>query len=269
MGNIALTLFQGRSGDRNGFGLSGACSLANALSDRINLTCASVGEPEEHLNSQWEEELAAARPGLRKLSEHYDCLLKAGSMPVLIMPRCAVGLATLPIVAKYRPDACIVWLDAHADLNTPASSDTGYLGGMVISGAAGLWNSGLGSGLGLQTVILVGLRDLDPSEETLIRAEKISVLPPQADIAAALKNELAGRPAYIHIDCDVLDAGIVSTEFQVPDGLSLADLHGIAEVLAENEVIGLEIAEYQHGWPNEAVAAGLHELIDAIMPVIV
>ncbi|WP_444847916.1 arginase family protein [Duganella caerulea] len=45
--------------------------------------------------------------------------------------RCAASLATLPVVARHRPDACVVWFDAHADLNTPSTTDSGYLGGMV------------------------------------------------------------------------------------------------------------------------------------------
>ncbi|WP_275477567.1 arginase family protein [Aureimonas ureilytica] len=41
--------------------------------------------------------------------------------------RCAVSIATLPVVAKHHPDACVVWFDTHADLNTPESTTSGYL----------------------------------------------------------------------------------------------------------------------------------------------
>jgi arginase family enzyme len=44
---------------------------------------------------------------------------------------------------RYRPDAKIVWFDAHGDFNTPETTPTGYLGGMVLSALCGLWESGL------------------------------------------------------------------------------------------------------------------------------
>jgi arginase len=48
--------------------------------------------------------------------------------------------------------------DAHADYNTPASTPTGYLGGMVIAALCGLWDSGYGAGLAPDRTILVGAR---------------------------------------------------------------------------------------------------------------
>ena len=84
------------------------------------------------------------------------------------MGRCAAGLATIPVVVRHHPNACVVWFDAHGDSNLPSSNAVPYLGGMVITGAAGHWDSGLGSGLNLSNVVLVGARDLDPHERQLI-----------------------------------------------------------------------------------------------------
>jgi arginase family enzyme len=53
---------------------------------------------------------------------------------------------TLPVMARYHPDALVVWFDAHGDLNTPESTTTDYLGGLALSGPVGMWESGLGSG---------------------------------------------------------------------------------------------------------------------------
>ena len=51
---------------------------------------------------------------------------------------------TLPVMARYHPDALVVWFDAHGDLNTPESTTTDYLGGLVLSGPVGMWESGPG-----------------------------------------------------------------------------------------------------------------------------
>ena len=264
---FALTLFHGRSCDRNNLAFLGAHSLASVLSKRLGISGVTIGAPEQPLNSSWDHELAEAKTSLMELSEHYDRVLQANYLPITVMPRCAVGLSTLPVMARHRPDACLVWLDAHADLNTPVSSDSGYLGGMVIAGAAGLWDSGLGSGLELNNVILLGTRDIDKSEKTLITDKNISVLPPQTNIAAALEKEIAGRPAYVHIDCDVLDDGLVPTEYKVSGGLSFADLKEISEVIAKNEVVGFEIAEYQYECPSSEKLSNPNDLLDALKPL--
>ena len=268
MKKTILTLFHGRSCDRNNLAFLGAHSVACEISDMLDIPVITIGTPEQPLNSSWEYELAEAKPSLVTMAEHYDSILLADSLPITIMPRCAVGLSTLPIVAKYRPDACLVWLDAHADLNTPKGSDTGYLGGMVISGAAGLWDSGLGKGLELNNVVLLGTRDIDTFEKKLIKTKNISVLPPQVNLAAELEEKIAGRPAYVHIDCDVLDNGLVPTEYQVPGGLSFAELREISEVIAKGEVVGLEIAEYQHELLSDGIVPNPFNLIGALKPLI-
>ncbi|WP_416367023.1 arginase family protein [Rathayibacter sp. VKM Ac-2878] len=89
------------------------------------------------------------------MAARYDQVMTDKRVPVTALSRCAVALATLPIVAKHRPDAVVLWFDAHADLNTPESSSTCYLGGLALSGPLGLWESGLGAGLAESNAILV------------------------------------------------------------------------------------------------------------------
>lgn len=49
-------------------------------------------------------------------------ILDTGCSPVTTLSRCAVALVTVPAVATHRPDALVVWSDAHADLNTPQTT---------------------------------------------------------------------------------------------------------------------------------------------------
>ena len=81
------------------------------------------------------------------MATELDRVFTSGLTPLTASSRCAVALATLPVVAAHRPDAVVVWFDAHADLNTPENTTTGYLGGLAYSGPLGHWDSGLGSGL--------------------------------------------------------------------------------------------------------------------------
>ncbi len=273
MKSVALTVFQGRAGDHNDLAIPGAASIGSMLSDQLGLTSTIIGTPERALNTGWKSELAAAMPALQELSAHYDAIFEDGAAPLTALTRCAVALATLPALAKHRPDACLVWLDAHADLNTPETSTTGYLGGMAISGAAGRWNSGLGGGLNLANVILVGLRDIDPGEQVLIDTAKVRTIAPQEGLGQQglgliLKQAIAGRPSYVHLDCDILNSGIVPTDYQIDGGLSLADLHAVLEVIAEGDVVGLEIAEFQNSWSTDGPPVSPRELLDAVQPLI-
>jgi arginase family enzyme len=265
---LSLTVFQGRAGDHNDLGIPGALSVAEHLSRMLDLPFVAVGRPEPALSTGWRTELDHALPALRDMQARFEDIFAHGARPLSATSRCTVSLATLPVVAQHRPDACIVWFDAHADLNTPESSTSGYLGGMAISGPAGMWDSGLGSGVKLGNIVLVGQRDLDPFELDLIASGKVRHLPPGPDLPERLRQAIAGRPVYVHLDCDVLDPGIVPTDYVHPDGLTLEDLLAACAVIAEHEVVGAEIAEFQNAWRADGPPVSPAPLLEALAPLI-
>ena len=266
--SIAITFFQGRAGDHNDLAIPGAKSIAAQLAAMLDVAPASIGSPQPSLSADWRTELELAMPALQAIQQRFREILASGQTPLSATSRCAVSLATLPVVAEYRKDACIVWFDAHADLNTPASTTSGYLGGLALSGPAGMWDSGLGSGLALENIVLVGQRDLDPFEVQLIESGKVTHLPPGPALAQRLRLAVAGRPVYIHLDCDVLDPGIVPTDYISPGGLSLGELSAACGVLAEGEVIGVEIAEFQNAWTAGGPPVSPLPLLDSLQPLL-
>jgi arginase len=161
-----------------------------------------------------------------------------------------------------------VWFDAHGDINTPDTTTSGYLGGMVLTGAAGRWESGLGSGLDLANVVLVGARDLDPAERALIDSGAPRLVTAGPNLGSRLRSAIGGRPIYVHIDCDVLEPGLVPTEYSVPGGLTFDDLHDACRVIAGNEVVGLEIAEFEATPGDDSAANSIAALLDALGPLI-
>ncbi|MGH6781092.1 MAG: arginase family protein, partial [Sphingomonadaceae bacterium] len=195
--SIAYTVFQGRAGDHNDLAMPGARAIGEALERTTCVRSVVIGKPEPALNIGWRDELDAAMPALRQVQARFDAVFASGAVSIAATSRCAVSLATLPAVAKHHPSACIVWFDSHADLNTPEATTTGYLGGLALSGPIGLWESGLGTGLGLDQIVLVGQRDLDPFEEGLIERHAIPHIKPQDDLVADLQKAIAGRPVYV------------------------------------------------------------------------
>jgi len=265
---LALTVYQGLAGDHNARAIDGARAVGRALAARLGLAASVSGVPAPVLNAGWDVELVAAHGGLRDMGAALDTALARQARPISAITRCAVALATLPVVVRHHPSACVVWFDAHADLNTPGTSPSGYLGGMALAGAAGLWDSGLGSGLDLANVVLVGTRDVDPPEQALIHSSGLRHVGVQADVATALRAAVGGRQTYVHLDCDVLDAGIVPTDYAVAGGLTLEQLHAACAALAECDLIGLEIAEFQDTWHDGEATVSPAPVVAAIEPLL-
>ncbi|ATA19884.1 MAG: arginase family protein [Gibbsiella quercinecans] len=263
-----ITVFQGIVGDRNDLARPGAMAIGKLLAQRFGLTPEIIGASAAVIGGGWREALDAAKPSLNALSGRLDHLFAENIKPFTASSRCAASLATLPVVARYHPEACIVWFDAHADLNTPATSATGYLGGFSIAGPVGLWDSGLGSGVDLSAVILVGARDIDPPEQKLIDDGKLQWVAAGDGLVEGLKRAINGRAVYVHLDCDVLAPDIVPTEYRVPGGLSLDDLYHACQVIAENAVIGVEIAEFQISQIENGSPVSPASLLDALSPLI-
>lgn len=265
-----VTIYAGNAGDRNERGMRGAVDIGRSIAARFGVQTETIREAVPLCQGGWREQLLAATPNLRLLAERVSRCMKADKGVVLTMGRCAAGIATLPIIAQYFPEASIIWFDAHGDSNLPMTGDAadmGYLGGMVITGAAGEWETGFGSGVELRNVILVGSRDLDPPELDRIASGQIKLVPVGPNLSERLKWAIGSRPAYIHLDCDVMDAGLLATEYQVPDGLSWLELRAAFEALAECEVIGLEIAEYEATWADGR-PSDLAPLLAAIDPIL-
>ena len=275
-----LFTYQGPAGDHNDLARAGARIVGEQLASLLHVEARVVGAPGPVLNSSWREELHAARNAFDDLSAAFDEAIAAGARPVCALTRCAAALATLPVVVRHRPDACVVWFDAHGDLNTPETSVTGYLGGMAIAGAAGLWDSGLAvacraeargakaGGLSLDQVVLVGTRDVDPGEQALIDTSGVRVVPVCEDVGDMLRRAVAGRDVFVHVDCDVLDAGIMPTDYAVAGGLTLRQLREACTALSEVDPIGLEIAEFQEAHDETGRVLSPAPLLDALAPLL-
>jgi arginase len=248
--------------------MAGSPLVAAALAEAVGHPPTVVGAPEPALAAGWSEELEAARPTLAALQTEFEAAVSSGRIPVTALSRCAVALATLPVIARHHPDAVVVWFDAHADVNTPSSTTTGYLGGLALSGPLGLWDSGLGSGLMARNAILAGTRDIDPPEQQLIDRGEITLIEPGVGFAERLAAAVAGRPVYVHIDCDVLEPHTVPTDYQVPGGLTLADLRKAASVLAQQPVVGLELGEFESADSAEETRVAARAIVDAVRPLL-
>lgn len=262
-----LTTFVGRAGDRNDRAMAAARIVGDRIAERRGLVQHVVGAPQPALGQAWGAELVAARTPLAELARAVG-EAAAGSC-LTVLPRCAGALATQPALAARHEDLAVVWFDAHADLHLPTTTASGYLGGMALSAPLGWWQSGLGEGV--RDAVLVGARAIDAPERKLAAERGIPVVRPGRrfpdDLARHL-DDLGDRPVSVHLDADVLEPGLLSTEYTEPGGLSLDDLARAAAVLADRHVVALEIAEIETGPDGTLDAAALDPLLDALAPLL-
>src|ERR1700732_4247546 len=220
-------------------GMQGASLLARAAAVRLHAPLRELGVPEPAINLGWRENLAKASPYLRDVAGEVYEHIRHHRLPFLFANRCGVSLATIAAMLLHRPEAKIVWCDAHGDFNTQATTPTGYLGGMVLSALCGLWDSGFGAGLSPDRIVLVGARALDPGESKLIAAHGVTVVAARDGIIDTRRviEALDGAPVWLHIDTDVVDPRYLPAEYRVEGGLHPAALRALLrELVRANEL---------------------------------
>lgn len=166
---------------------------------------------------------------------------------------------------RYRGDLAVVWLDAHGDLNTPATSPSSHFHGMILrtllgDGPAPLVRL-LPRWLGPEQIVLAGVRDLDRDEANFISDAAISRLGP-ADLL--VPDRVTGRvratnftKVYIHLDLDVLDPReFPDALMRVPGGVSVDQLvETVQHLNAHFDVVGFSVVEFRPRTDDAVVRA--------------
>jgi arginase len=130
--------------------------------------------------------------------------------PFVLGGCCCSHVGVVRELAHRHGRVGVVWIDAHGDLNTPASSPSGNAWGMPLRMLVDAGDIAAGD------VTLLGARNLDPPEVAFI-AE------------AGIRTELGDLPeaVYVAIDCDAVDPPELDVFMPEPDGLTLAELEAL------------------------------------------
>ena len=214
---------------------------------------------------------ASRQEGLRNFEPLMTCLaeLKArtldaidrGSIPLVAGGDHSLSMGSVSAALEaFDGDLALVWIDAHADINTPSTSTTGNMHGMPIAALQGV-HSGYGGKIEMQWGQILdlvpecrlrpdrcawyGLRDVDPAERDLIRrtpgdcaitmqdVDRKGVVETMHQLEKWLRGTGATR-VWISFDVDVLDPILApGTGTAVRGGLSYRESHLCAELLRE------------------------------------
>jgi arginase family enzyme len=259
---VSLVAMLCRTSDRTGGGARGARVLAEQVGERLGVVPRIVGTPGEPRPAPWDGDLRTARGCLLEAGGQVDDALTRGAFPILTASDCSICITTLPAVVRHRPDAHVLWLDAHGDFNAPDTTPSGFLGGMCLAAACGVWDPELPAGPALDPtrVAMCGVRDLDEGERALVEQSGVRVWGPR-DVAEGL----AGCEVYVHLDLDVLDPSVFPAQFPASGGLSDGGLRLLLGQVAERaELVGLEVTAFEAP-ADDTSAAGLAELVTSII----
>jgi arginase len=167
-----------------------------------------------------------------------------------------VGGATAPAAGGT---VGLLWIDAHADFNTPTTTPSGNIHGMPVAVLTGRGHPELvnlghpGPKLQARDIVMIGIRDLDPNERTALAQSGIVVYT-MRDVdelgMATVARRALGRLSHadrIHLsyDMDSMDPAMVpGVGTPVPGGITFREAHLLMEILSESGKIGsLDIVE--------------------------
>lgn len=176
--------------------------------------------------------------------------LRQGALPVVLGGDHSLSLGSVAAVVRDRPEVGLLWLDAHGDFNTPDTSPSGNVHGMVLACLVGFGLpslvrvGGFGPKLSPQYCALVGTRQLDPGERELLRSSGVQVFT-MKDVdrygvgevvqrALDVVTDGGKRSLYVSLDMDVVDpAHAPGVATPCAGGLSYREVHLAMELVAD------------------------------------
>src|SRR5512142_127854 len=196
----------------------------------------------------------------RRVAGAVATAIRGGRFPLVLGGDHSLSIGSIRGAAKHKRLG-LLWVDAHADFNTPETTPSGNIHGMPLAALCGLGDPRLvclweetPPVLDPRRVAVIGARDLDPGEKHNLRESGVMVQSmEQIDrlgVVAALEKaiERVSRDVdgiYLSFDMDSLDprhAPGVGTP--VPGGLTYREAHLACEVVAETgKLIGMDMVE--------------------------
>jgi arginase len=192
------------------------------------------------------------RPVLQTCEQVAGLVVRAaeeGLMPLALGGDHSVALGTIGGLASLYGAGGAIWIDAHGDLNTPDTTPSGNVHGMVLAAVLGRGRPAFDSpvwplpAVDPGRVALLGVRSLDPAERDLIRglgvkAHTMSDID-RLGVERVMRESLAhvAGPGFVHvsIDMDVVDPEVApGVGTPVRGGLSYREAHLALELVAES-----------------------------------
>jgi arginase len=252
----------------------GVRALGLPFEDRGNVP---VPEPRSRVpknqKARFLDEIAAACAELRRRVEQ---VLDEGAFPVVVGGDHSIACGTIAGISSHyhrrRQKIGLIWFDAHGDMNTPESTESGNVHGMPLAACIGRGAPELVR-LGdrvpmvdVEKAVLIGVRTIDPRERQEIKASGIHVFTVKdldmhgvhKVMKMAIEIASAGTAGFhLSFDVDGMDPAVApGVGTPVFGGTTLRESHLIMEHAAESgKLLGLEITEVNPILDNQNATA--------------
>jgi arginase len=194
---------------------------------------------------------------IRALSERAFLLARSGAIPIFMGGDHSLSMGSVNGVARYwqemdRP-LFVLWLDAHADYNTPATTMTGNMHGMSAAflcgepGLDGLLGDAPRVSISPDQLDLFGIRSIDPLEKDLVRDRRVAVADMRAidefGVGVLIRRvieRVKARNGVLHVsfDVDFLDPAVApGVGTTVPGGATYREAHLVMELLHDSGLV--------------------------------
>jgi len=182
-----------------------------------------------------------------------------GDVPLVLGGDHSVSLGSISGAAS-RGSLGVVWMDAHGDFNTPATTPSGNVHGMILAALAGFGDPAMVRLTGHAPIVrpefiaLVGVRELDSGERELLRNSPVHVFTmsdiDHRGIGAVVADAMtaassAGGGIHLSLDLDVVDpATAPGVGTPVPGGLSYREAQLAMELVgASGRLVSMDLVE--------------------------
>jgi arginase len=237
-------------------------------------------DDEEHRRAR---NLPAIVASLNDLKLRAEVAVKSGALVLVLGGDCSQVIGLLTGARRYYKNISLLWFDRDADLNTPATTPSGRIDGMVVANIIGkgapeltrFW--GDGALVREPDVLLFGLERLDPPEQEFLTRSPMRHIY-MADIALKGANKSAQnaltqlhaetREFVVHLDTDVLDVSeLPSVNVPGNGGLPFSDARAILrEIVKHKNLLALDIAQYNPD--KDPDGSGARKLVDLLVDVL-
>jgi len=238
--------------------------------------------------------------GCQALADSVEQKALENKFPLILGGDHSIGIGSLAGILRARPNTGVLWIDAHADLNTPLTSETGNMHGMPlgllvegvfedhasIPGCEWLAFNNNENGdvprLSPDSLVYIGLRDVDVAERKAIRELGILAFTMfdidkygigevmQMALDHLLQNQ-PNRPIHLSYDIDAIDPALApATGTSVHGGLNFREAHYVVEaavktgLLASADLVEVNPTLAEGRDANETTLLGLH-IVESIL----
>jgi arginase len=204
--------------------------------------------------------LDAVRAVCEEVAGRAEEVVSGGLFPIFLGGDHSISIGTVSGVARpFGGRTGVIWLDAHADFNTPETSPSGNIHGMPLAtltgdGPADLVEiGGPGASVRPEDVVLIGLRSVDLEERNLLRKagaraytmKEIDAYGVASIVRRALRDLSHLHRIHLSVDLDVVDPVVApGVGTPVRGGLTYREAHLVMELIDEADIVtSLDIVE--------------------------